>query len=253
MSWEGEPSGARNGQVALIFLHGFALDARMWSKQVEDFSRDHRVITVDLPGFGPQARDVGEVDPAVGIRHALDRARVERAHFVASCYGAAVAVDFALQYGERVQSLTLTGPLLLGRRTGIEAWPRCVSLASRGDPATALEIWLDDALFECVREDDDRFEDVRRIVLDYACGHWTGKVSMRWSDPDPLGRFASLRMPSLIISGARDIPGFVNMADTYAESLPRAHRETLASSGHLPNIEQPELFNALLRAFLDEC
>jgi 3-oxoadipate enol-lactonase len=241
---------AASARPALVLLHGFALDSRMWRRQVEAFAPDYRVVTLDLPGFGPQARELGEVDPADAVRHGLDVARIDHAHFVANSFGAAVAADFALQHRDRVRSLTLTGPLLLGRRTGIEAWSRCVALAGEGDRATAAEIWLDDPLFEGLRDDEDLFEELRQIVLDYGGGHWTGKVSSRWSDPDPIPRLGGLDVPTLVISGEMDIPSFLMMAEAYARTLPNAQREIVQGAGHLANIERADEWNALLRGFL---
>ena len=246
----GPAASAQSGRPAVVFLHGFALDARMWRRQVEAFAPDYRVLTLDLPGFGPQAREVGEVDPAAAVRYALDVAKVDRAHFIANSIGAAVAADFALQHRDRVRSLTLSGPLLLGRRTGIEAWARCVALAGEGDRATAAEIWLDDPLFEGLRNDEEVFEELRQIVLDYGGGHWTGKVSSRWSDPDPVPSLRGLDVPALVISGEMDIPSFMMMAEAYARTLPNARREIVQGAGHLANIERADEWNALVRGFL---
>ena len=251
MTSEAKPSDTdRAQQAALVFLHGFALDSRMWRRQVEAFSSEYRVVTLDLPGFGAQARALGEVDASVGVLRALEVAKIDRAHFVANSFGAAVATDFALQHPERVRSLTLSGPLLLGRRTGIEAWARCVALASEGDRATAAEIWLDDPLFEGLRNDEELFEELRQIVLDYGGHHWTGRVSARWSDPDPVPSLRKLEIPALIISGEMDIPSFMLMGEAYARALPRARREIVQNAGHLANVERPIQWNALLRDFL---
>jgi pimeloyl-ACP methyl ester carboxylesterase len=222
---------------ALVLLHGFALDARIWRRQVEALSQEFRVLTLDLPGFGPQAREVD----AVGL---------VKAHFVAASYGAAVAVDLALRNKARMQSLTLVAPILLGKRLGIEAWGRCVSLANEGDKATAAEIWMDDPLFESLRQDEGLFEEVRQIVLDYGGGHWTGKVSSKWSDPDPAQRLKSLDIPTLVMSGEADIPSFMLMAEAYAKALPKARREIVQGVGHLVNVEAPEQFNELVRSFV---
>ncbi len=138
-------------------LHGFALDARMWRRQVDAFRRDYRVITIDLPGFGPQAREVGEVEPANEIGRAMNAGHVGRAHLLASSYGAAVAVDYTFQHPDRVASLVLAAPMLLGRRMGIDAWQRCVSLANDGDRAAAAEVRLDDALFAALPHEGGRF------------------------------------------------------------------------------------------------
>ena len=223
----------------------------MWRRQVEAFSRDYRVMTLDLPGFGPQAREVGEIDPSAEVGRALDYAKLPKAHFVASSFGAAIAVDFALAHPERVASLTLVAPVLLGRRLGIEAWQRCVSLANDGDKTTAAEVWLDDPLFETLRQDEDLFEEVRQIVLDYGAHHWTGKVGTAWGEPDPLPRLKDLDIPSLVISGEADLPSFVLMAEAYAKTLPKAHREIIQGVGHHVSLESTGDFNELLRAFLN--
>lgn len=235
---------------ALLFVHGFSLDHRMWRRQVEALHPEYRVITVDLPGFGPQARDCGLVSPAEQVERALDRAGVMTAHLIGHSIGAAVAVDFAFLHPRRVASLTLAGPLMLGRRTGIEAWGRCVSLANEGDVHTALDVWLDDPLYDGLRRHDDLFEEVRNIVLDYGAAHWLGRVTNRWSDPDPFPRLEELHHPTLVVAGSLEIPSFKTMADAYAKGLPSARREELEDVGHLVNIEAAEAFNDHLRDFV---
>lgn len=240
------------GSPAIVMLHGFALDARMWRRQVEAFGAEHhRILLLDLPGFGPQARELGEVQPAREVARAMDAARVPRAHVVASSYGAAVAVDYALQHPERVASLVLVGPMLLGRRMSMDSWQRCVSLALEGDKVTAAEVWLDDPLFETLRHDDDLFDEVRQIVLDYGGGHWTGKVTSVWSVPDPTPRLHELRIPTLIVSGEQDLPSFMLMAEAYAKAIPGARREIIQGVGHHASLEAPDAFNELVRGFLD--
>ena len=243
-------SESADQKPALVFLHGFALDSRIWRRQVAALSRGYRILLVDLPGFGAQARATSEVQPGVEVGRAMDAAGLVRAHVVGASYGAAAAVDFALQSPKRVESLTLVAPMLLGRRMGIESWGRCVSLANDGDRATAAEIFLDDPLFEGVRQDDELFEEVRQIVLDYGGGHWTGAVSSRWSDPDPAPRLSKLDVPALVVSGEGDIPSFMLMAEAYAKALPRARREIIHGVGHFVNVEAPEAFDELLESFL---
>lgn len=245
------PDGPAEKKPALVLLHGFALDSRMWRRQTDALASEYRLLTIDLPGFGPQARAVGEVQPAEEVGRAMDAGGLVRAHLIGASYGAAAAIDFALTNPKRVQSLTLVGPMLLGRRMGIESWGRCVALANDGDRATAAEIFLDDPLFEGLRQDEELFEEVRQIVLDYGGGHWTGTVSSRWSDQDPAPRLKDLDIPALVVSGEADIPSFMLMAEAYAKALPRARREIIQGVGHLVNIEAADVFNDLLRAFLE--
>jgi pimeloyl-ACP methyl ester carboxylesterase len=237
---------------AIVFVHGFALDARMWRRQIDDFSSDHRVMAVDLPGFGPQAREVGDVEPADELRRAMDAGHLGKAHIVATCFGAAVAVDFALQHPSRVSSLVLASPMLLGRRVGVDAWARCVALANDGDKATAVEVWLDDPLFETIRNAEELFDEVRSIVLDYGGAHWTGRVSSSWAEEDPVARLKDLKMPALVVSGEADLPSFMQMAEAYAKGMPVARRELIHGVGHYVTMEAAAAFNDLLRAFVRE-
>jgi pimeloyl-ACP methyl ester carboxylesterase len=235
---------------ALVFLHGFAMDSRMWKRQVEAFAKDYRVVLVDLPGFGPQAREVGEVEVAKEVQRAMDVAHVESAHFIASAFGAAVAVDFALQYGDRVSSMVLASPMLLGRKLAIESWQRCVGLANDGDRATAAEMWLEDPLFESLRHSEELFDEVRGIVLDYMGYHWTGKVQAQWGDPDPVNHLSSIKAPTLVISGGRDLPAFTAMAEAYVKALPNARREVIETAGHHVNLEASQAFNTAVKQHL---
>lgn len=233
-----------------MLLHGFALDARMWRRQVEELGQDHRILSVDLPGFGPQARDLGEVDPAAEVLRALNAARVKQAHLVGFAYGAQAAVDLALRLPDRIASLTLVSPQLLGRKLKLESWAKCVSLAEEGDRTTAAEIWLDDPLFETLREDEDLFEEVRQIVLDYNGGHWTGHVTDVFAIPDPQKRLKEIDVPTLVVSGEADLPSFMLMAEAYAKGIKRSRREIIQGTGHNVPLEAPSAFNAILRDFL---
>lgn len=247
-----EEEDSEANRPAVLFLHGMSLDHRMWQRQVAALHPRYRVITADLPGFGPQARDCGLVSPAEQLERALDKCGALKVHIVGHSVGAAVAVDFAFLYPRRVCSLTLVGPLMLGRRTGIEAWGRCVSLANEGDVHTALDVWLDDPLYAPARRNDELFEEVRNMVLDYGAAHWLGRVTNRWSDPDPFPRLSELDLPALVVTGKLEIPSFQAMAEAYAKALPRARREEIEDVGHLANLEAPDEFNRLLSEFIEQ-
>ncbi len=234
----------------LVFVHGFAMDGRQWAPQVEAFRGSHRVLTLDLPGFGPKGLDSGEVYPAEQLVRALEAASADRVHLIAADYGCAVAIDFALRYPNRVRSITLAGPMLLGRRTGLDAWSRCMKLTAAGDCTTALEVWLYNPLYDGVRVSEDLFETCRTIAFDYGGTHWTGGLKVKWFVPDPAPRLGGIGAPALILSGENDDPTFRALAELYAKALPHARLERIARSGHLPNLERPESFNEALASFL---
>ena len=60
----------------------------------------------------------------------------------------------------------------------------------------------------------------------------------------------SLRMPTLIVVGDRDEP-FLAPSRYIASKIPGARLEVIQGAGHSSNLDQPDAFNRVLRAFLD--
>jgi pimeloyl-ACP methyl ester carboxylesterase len=94
---------------ALIFVHGWTADESLWSEQVEALSRNHRVITLDLPGHGRSS-----VPAAFSIKlfaRAVEAVRAEagadRVVLAGHGLGAMVIRRYALTYPGRVSGLVI--------------------------------------------------------------------------------------------------------------------------------------------------
>jgi pimeloyl-ACP methyl ester carboxylesterase len=94
----------------LVFLHNGGASHRIWERQVAHFSRTHRCIAFDLPGFGASER------PAVrtSLRFHVDWLgaffhlhRIEHATLVGNCMGSAIALAFASAHRVRASRLVL--------------------------------------------------------------------------------------------------------------------------------------------------
>ena len=70
-------------------------------------------------------------------------------------------------------------------------------------------------------------------------------------DSHVLDGLPRIAMPTLIIVGSEDAP-FLAAADYMTAKIPQARKVVIPGAGHAPNVEKPELFDAELRAFLDE-
>ena len=107
--------GRRHG-TALLLIHGFPLDHRMWASQLVGLSADVRVIAPDLRGFGRSAAPHPlEVTPgpltmeqhADDLAALLDHLAVERAVVAGLSMGGYIAFAFWRRHRERVQALVL--------------------------------------------------------------------------------------------------------------------------------------------------
>lgn len=102
--------GPVDATETLLLLHGSPGSSGDFRRVVEGLEARHRVIAVDLPGFGSSSRHVRDysVRAHAGYCRALmDVLRVERVHAVGFSMGGGVALELAAATPERVSSLTL--------------------------------------------------------------------------------------------------------------------------------------------------
>jgi pimeloyl-ACP methyl ester carboxylesterase len=234
---------------AITFLHGFGLDGRMWEPQTSALAATYRTLAIDLPGFGRSRYIEGHTPMTGEILAVLDARGVDRTHLVGLSLGGAVATDFALVHGDRVRSLVLADPLLLGYPATIPTWDRNVDLAKQGLRAAAIEHWLSDPIFDVARGRPAVWARIRDLIASYDAGHWAGTSRLRWAVTRPRERLSALRVPTLVIVGEHDTESFRAMADEYARAITGARTITIPGAGHVSNMEEPEAFTRALRKF----
>jgi pimeloyl-ACP methyl ester carboxylesterase len=252
----------------VVFLHGLAGCWQNWLETIPEIARDHRVIALDLPGFGASPMPAQPITMP-GYARMLDELfvtlGVDSATLVGSSMGGFVAAEFAIRYGAQVQRLCLTSPAGLsmehmrnernqGPRARIEnvlffgtGW-----LASKSDRVVRSER-LRRALLMLVAAHPERLPS--RLVVEQARG--AGKPGFNDALDAMTGypirdRLGEIDCPVLIVWGELDRLVPVRDAGEFEWLIPRARRIIYADTGHLVMLERPARFNADLRAFLDE-
>lgn len=134
---------------AVVLIHGFTLDTRMWDDQFLPLAQGFRVIRYDLRGFGcsviPTDAPYSHVE---NLRALLDELGIRQAHLVGLSKGGGVALDFALTYPQRALSLALIDTVLGGHVWSAEGSARDVDPSPQGFPlalasqAGGGECWL---------------------------------------------------------------------------------------------------------------
>lgn len=240
---------------ALVFVHGFSLDTRMWDRQVEAFAGRYRVVRYDLRGFGRSAIPEAGVhyQHHDDLRALLDTLGIERAVVVGLSLGGAVALDFVLRQPERVRALVLVGAVVPGfDAPGLHALSRDVWTAGRTSGADAAKaLWIECGLFEVANERATSRVALRRMVSDYSGWGWTDSDPGTWAEPNCAAQLDRISVPSLVVVGERDLPDMLQAANALASGIHGAREVVLPGLGHLPNMEDPPAFNRVVLDFLD--
>ncbi|MEV7218405.1 alpha/beta fold hydrolase [Streptomyces sp. NPDC056353] len=215
---------------ALVLVHGFTLDHRLWSRQFERFRSGFRVIAYDCRGFGRSSLPTSPYSPADDLRAVLDRLGIARAHLVGLSMGGRIAVNFALAHAERVSSLCLLGSDVGGYRFSFDWDPP-------GDTLAAMRAaWLDNAVFDGVRATPALFREVAAMVADYTGFHWCAD-DPRVSDRDAVRLLHRITARTSVVVGENDLPDFHVVARILADRIPSAGLEVVPGAGHLLPLE----------------
>lgn len=246
---------AGSGQ-AVVFIHGFTLDTRMWDDQFVPLAQHFRVIRYDMRGFGksdlPTTQAYSHVDDLNSLLNHLD---VDQAHLVGLSKGGAVALDFALQYQDRTQTLVLIDTVLGGFHWSPEASARDGLVWQRareaGIPA-AKDSWLTHPLFALAKRQPTVAARLARIVDEYSGWHFVNANPEQGLEPPAAQRLGELGMPVLAIVGEHDIPDFRQITELVCQQVPQAKKMVVPEVGHIANMEAPELVTEAVLAFLTE-
>ncbi|MGW7636571.1 alpha/beta fold hydrolase [Streptomyces decoyicus] len=231
---------------ALLFLHGWGTSGRTWGAQLPDFTRDHRVITVDWRGCGRSARPVrgnttsGVVSDLVALIGAL---RLDRPVVVGSSIGGAFATELALRRPELTGGVVPVGAP--GYWPSTEAQAELVTALCR-DRAGTVADWVPG--WYAPGTAPALIEWTIRQILD--SGVYIDEHQATADGYDPRPTLPGLQVPIHYLHGELDTAIPVEVPRTCAALTPGAEVSVIAGAGHMPHQERPERFNAALRAAL---
>jgi pimeloyl-ACP methyl ester carboxylesterase len=237
----------------VVFLHDGLLGSVTWDRQVPAFAPFFRAIRYDRRGYGLSESQAKEHSDVADLLALLDGLNAADAVLVGCSSGGELALDFALAHPGRVRALVLVGPVVSGFDYTEQFWERGFRnyrpMFERQDVAASVERWVQDPWLT-----DGRSGDARAFLRQALTRHPDAAV---WRTPPSkppdrpaLPRLGGIRVPTLIVVGASDIPDVHVHAGAIAAGIPGAERTVVEGAGHLVHLERPEEFNARVLSFL---
>jgi pimeloyl-ACP methyl ester carboxylesterase len=169
-----------------------------------------------------------------------------------------VAVEAALAHPDRVSALAVVCSALDWTEAPAElreAMDEADGIGEGGDVDRAVElelrIWVDGqgrrepvdpALREAVRA-------MNRLAWEHGLAAGGDSVQL---DPPASGRLEEIAAPTLVITGEHDVPFMTESCRSIAAVVPGARFELMTGVAHVPPLERPDAFAALLTDFLTE-
>jgi pimeloyl-ACP methyl ester carboxylesterase len=253
----------------IVFVHGLSGSWTNWLEQLPVLAHEHRVLALDLPGFGHSPMPAGEITISAYAR-LLDGLMAQRemdaAAVVGNSMGGFIGAELAIAFPQRVERLVLVSAAGLSTYNEPRATRARPALRRTERILAATTAWMashSDAVTRRPR--------LRQAALNVIAAHpkqlpgplaaeqvrGAGKPGFMGTlgavlEYDVRERLPEIACPTLIVWGDRDMLISVRDADVFAELIPNSRKVVYADTGHVAMLERPAAFNALLHKFLAE-
>ncbi len=247
----------------IVLVHAGVADNRMWDGQFAPLARDHLVLRYDLRGFGASSLPGGPFSHVADLASLFDHLNIDKGTVVGASFGGQVALEFAIEHPERVSALVLVDSAVQGwdwseqvQRFGAaedEALER-----ARVEEAVELNLrmWVDGPARDSSMIDAKLRERVGAMQRDAFDKQLAAEAQSpppgppEWLDPPATSRLGEIRVPTLVLVGALDVPDFVRISEGLTAGIATATLSVIEGVAHLPSLEKPDTFWATLRSFL---
>jgi pimeloyl-ACP methyl ester carboxylesterase len=245
----------------VVCLHSSGGSSAQWQPLIERESRSFRVIAADFHGHGGSPAPAAKQPYALATEsEALARSlggQRGKVHLVGHSYGAAVALDFAARYPQRVRALTLYEPVLFDLlATDTAAWRGVIAvghdigrLVRSGAPDAAaarfIDYWAGAGSWEAMAP-GQQAAIVRRI------GVVARHFDALFEGPIAEQSLREIATPVLLLSGQNTRDSTAAITARLAELLPTASWVQIAGAGHLGPITHAETVNDVIAGELHE-
>jgi pimeloyl-ACP methyl ester carboxylesterase len=251
----------------VLLIHGFGASTYTWRHIAPDLARDHRVIAMDMKGFGQSDKPFDEsysvFDQAELLTQLILDLDLRDLTIVGHSFGGGVALVLVLDEAERLKG-RITKLVLLDSI----AYPQDIPMFFRMldmpifshvgvrmvPPAVQTRIALQIAYLDNSKIEDEEVE-TYAAPLRTAAGKHAIIHSARQIVPEGIEelsrRYKSIEQPTLILWCDHDRIVPLDVGLKLRRTLPNASLKLVDECGHMPHEEQPEATLGLLRDFLD--
>lgn len=233
----------------VTFIHGAGGSSSVWFKQIREFRQNHNVLLIDLRGHGKSEQGLWKKGDSFAevsreVIEVLNELQISKTHVIGMSLGTIVAQTMADHFPERIKSLILGGAII------------------RFDIRTKLLLWIGRAskrfvpymtlykLFAYIIMPLKKHEESRLVFVNEA-KKMCQKEFIKWFSLTRLInpylsrlQASTNTIPTLFLMGDEDYL-FIPPIEEVVRRNKGFEFQTIKNSGHVCNIDQPEVFNKL--------
>ncbi|MGD9108744.1 MAG: alpha/beta fold hydrolase [Gammaproteobacteria bacterium] len=254
-----------DSNIPIILVHGINANVSFWHKNFSALAKTHRVIALDLLGFGDTDKPHVKYNVTMLAQFLGDFLRglqIKRCYLVGHSLGGAVSLQFALWFPNVVEKLILVSPVgfthklpLIVRLGTLPFICQLIKYISKKLITKVIYLYVYDK--KCITKEFlqnnyriAQLPGVRRVLISLLRQNIDIHGIKKEIIEPVMENLSQLTMPVLIIWGKNDKLLPVKNTQAALRLIPQAKLEIFDKCGHIPQLEHPEKFNQLVKSFV---
>lgn len=243
------------GDVPVIFLHGFPFDKTMWQGQLGFLKTDYRVIACDIRGFGNSADEVTSLridlfsEDLIAFMNTL---HIKKAIICGLSMGGFIALNAIQRFPDRFEALILCDTQCIADTAEAKAKRYAVIEDIAENGVTDFNEGFIKKVFhlDSISHKKELVESLRKVVFANSPHIISMGLTALAERAEACSALNSITVPTLIICGREDAVTPLAQSESMHAAIKGSVLQVIDDAGHVSNLEQPQLFNKYLLDFL---
>jgi 3-oxoadipate enol-lactonase len=247
------PANFPSDSRVILMSNSLMSNYTMWDWTVPALADKYRVLRYDTRGHGQSGTTPGPytmnqlADDAVALLDALGIAKV---HFIGLSMGGMIGQQLGARYADRIHSLSLCDTASETSTRGL--WEERLAIAREKGAAGlvdgTIQRWFTAPFIKRAPQD---IEKVRKMILGTGAEGYIG-CGNAIRDMAQTTMLLKIKAPTLVLTGRQDMATTVEQATVIHRVIEGSQMVVIEDAAHLSNVEQAEVFNRTVRAFIDK-
>jgi 3-oxoadipate enol-lactonase len=243
------------GNIPIIFLHGFPFDKSMWAKQLDFFATTNRVIAIDIRGFGkstdettPLSIDLFSDDLMVF----MNQLNISKAIICGLSMGGFIALNAQARFPDRFEAIILCDTQCIADTIEVKLnrYKTIDEIALNGtlnfNEAFIKKVFCKNSF----TNKQEIVTQLRSVVMANPEQIVINGLKALAERSETCSTLSEINIPTLIICGREDEVTPLEQSEFLHTSIKASVLHIIDNAGHVSNIEQPEEFNNEISKFL---
>lgn len=243
------------GNIPILFLHGFPFDKSTWKKQIDGLQATNRVIACDIRGFGESTDEETHLSIelfAEDLILFMDKLNIKKVIICGLSMGGYIALNAIKRFPERFEALILCDTQCVADTAEVkEKRKKTIEQINHDGTDTFNENFIKSVFHpHSFFDKSAHVEKLQNIVFANPKSIITAGLTALSERSETCSTLSSIDVPTLIICGREDKVTPLEQSEFMHTKIKNSFLKIIDIAGHVSNIEHPNVFNKHIQYFI---